>query len=99
MTDLAEAIAADARLYMLKELASQADGRLNAILLQRMLNSRYGVNRSREWIETQINKLVELGAAELASAGFVVAQIARPGRDHLAGRSVIAGITPPHEVE
>ena len=97
--DLTDAIAADARLYMLKELAAQSDGRLNVILLQRLLEKRYGINRSREWIETQLRKLAELDTIALLDSAVTIAQITRVGRDHLAGRSIVAGITRPHEVE
>ena len=99
MNDLAAAIASDARLYILKELAAQTDGRLNVILLQRLLEQRYGINRARDWIETQMRKLADLGAANLIEAGLLVAEITRDGRDHLASRAVIVGITRPSEVE
>lgn len=101
-TDLSgahESLAADARLFVLKELAAQTDGRLNIILLQRLLEQRYGINRSREWIETQLRKLAELDAIRLLDSAVMIAQIARNGRDHLDGRSIVAGVTRPHEVE
>jgi hypothetical protein len=95
-----DAIAADARLYMLKELAAQNDGHLNEILIQRLLDMRYGINRSREWVQTQLRKLEELGAIEIHGGGeLLIAHIVRPGRDHLEERSVIAGITRPAEIE
>lgn len=97
--DLASAIAADARLYILQELAAQTDGRLNAILLQRLLEQRYGINRSREWVETQLRKLAELDAITLLDVAVLVAAITRTGRDHLAARSIIAGVTRPADVE
>jgi len=95
----ADTIAQDARLWILKELAAQTDGHLNVILLQRFLEARYGINRSREWVETQLRKLEELGAVELAAGELVIAGITRAGRDHLAQRSIIAGVTRPAEVE
>lgn len=100
MSDLADAIAQEARLWILKELAAQADGHLNEIIIARLLERKYGINRSREWVRTQLHKLAELGAVEkLGTEELVIARILRGGRDHLAGRSVIAGITRPHEVE
>lgn|GEM_PF-1249142 len=95
----AESIAADARFYILKELHEQVDGRLNVILIQRMLEKRYAINRSREWVETQLNKLVELEAVEIVPADLVIASIGRAGRDHVERRSVIAGITRPTEID
>lgn len=94
-----EQIAQDARLFLLKELAAQTDGRLNVILLQRLLEARYGINRSREWLETQLGKLSELGAVEIAAGELLIASITRVGRDHLAQRSFLAGVTRPSEVE
>lgn len=99
MTSYVDKIAEDARLFTLKELAAQIDGRLNIILLQRILESRYGIARSREWVETQLRKLAELGAIELAEGELLIAQIARAGRDHLEQRSIVAGITRPAEID
>lgn len=97
--DMAEAIAADARLFVLRELARQTDGRLNSLLLSRVLDAS-GIRRSREWVETQLNKLAELGAVELDRAGgLTIAAITRAGRDHTAARSLIAGVTPPSEAD
>jgi len=92
-------IAEDARLFILKELEAQTDGRLNEILLQRLLEARYGIARSREWIQTQMRKLAELEAIVLIEGAFLIGDIERPGRDHLACRSIIAGITRPSEIE
>ena len=94
-----DSLAQDARLFILKELAAQTDGRLNVILLQRLLDQRYGFNRSREWVETQLRKLAELDAVRLHEIAVLTAEIAPAGRDHLAARSIVAGITRPHEVE
>lgn len=95
--DLAEAIAADARLFLLRELAEQTDGRLNVLSLTRVLDLS-GIRRSREWTETQLIKLAELDAVELVRAGeLTVASITRAGRDHVAARAVIAGVTRPAE--
>lgn len=96
--DMNEAVAADARLFALRELQAQVDGRLNVLSLTRVLDLS-GIRRSREWVETQLNKLAELGAVELVKAGeLTVASITRLGRDHLDQRTVISGVTPPSEV-
>lgn len=88
-----EKMAEDARLFILKELAAQTDGQLNVLTMQRRLDGLYGINRSREWVETQMRKLAELGAIDLASGAMVIGRINRTGRDHLAQRSTIAGVT------
>lgn len=96
---LADAIAADARLWILQELAKQVDGRLSEILLRRVLDI-YGIRRDRDWIRTQLRKLEALGAIELQVAGeTLVARIAATGRDHVEERSVIEGVTRPAEVD
>lgn len=98
MSELADAIARDARLRILEELEQQADGRLNEILLVRVLDA-YGIRRDRDWVATQLRKLEALGAVELQTAGTVlVAHITRDGRDHVAERAVIVGVTRPAEV-
>jgi len=90
-----EFLAHDARLVILKELAAQADGRLNEALLEKVLDV-FGHRRSREWIRTQLNKLEELGAVELVPAGtVVVACLKRPGLDHVERRSVLDGVARP----
>tara|TARA_R100001129_G_scaffold6440_2_gene5069 strand:- start:955 stop:1272 length:318 start_codon:yes stop_codon:yes gene_type:complete len=94
-----DSLAEDARLFILKELAAQNDGRLNAILAQRLLRDRYGMRRSREWVETQMRKLAELEAVHLHEIAVLTAEIVRAGRDHLDKISIIVGVTRPHEVE
>lgn len=94
---LADAIAGDARLTIIKELAKQVDGRMNELLIRRVLDL-YGIRRDRDWIVTQLRKLEALGAIELQSAGDVlVAAITRLGRDHVEERAVIEGVTRPSD--
>ena len=96
---LADAIAADARLYMLKELAKQTDRRMSDLLLRRVLDI-YGIRRDRDWIRTQLRKLEALGAVELVPAGeAMVARLTRAGMDHVEERGLIEGITRPSEAE
>ena len=94
-----ETVAAEARLHILAELARQVDGRLNDLLLARMLDL-YGIRRDRDWVKTQLRKLEALGAIDLSPAGeMLVARITRDGRDHVEERAVIVGIARPSEVE
>ncbi|MEM6265911.1 MAG: hypothetical protein AAF707_00170 [Pseudomonadota bacterium] len=96
---MTDAIAKEARLAILRALKDQVDGRLSDLLLQRTLDV-YGFRRDRDWIVTQLNKLASLGAVSLSEAGTVtIARLERPGRDHLEERSVLQGVTRPHEVE
>ena len=95
MTSLADAIAADARLQILQELARQVDGRLSELLLRRVLDI-YGIRRDRDWVATQLRKLEMLGSIELSTAGeTLVARLTRAGRDHVEERAVIEGVTRP----
>lgn len=95
--NLADAIAGDARLIILKELVGQVDGRLNLLMLVRVLDL-YGIRRDRDWVATQLRKLEALGAVDLQSAGeLLVAHITRDGRDHVEERAVIEGVTRPAE--
>ena len=92
---LADAIAGDARLIVLRELVQQVDGRLSELLLRRVLDV-YGIRRDRDWVATQLRKLEALGAIELKVAGeTLIARITRAGRDHVEERGVIEGVTRP----
>jgi hypothetical protein len=97
MSDLANAIAGDARLMILKELNRQVDGRMNELLLRRVLDI-YGIRRDRDWIATQLRKLEVLGAIEVQdNGGVLVARILAAGRDHVEERAIIEGVTRPSE--
>lgn len=88
-----------ARLYILRELAKQSDGRLNDLSLRLALDM-YGIRRDRDWVRTQLRKLEALGAIELNAAGeMFIARIVRAGRDHLEERAVIEGVTRPADAE
>lgn len=95
---LAEALAREARLAILRALAAQTDGRLSDLLLKRTLDI-YGYRRDRDWIRTQMRKLADLGAISLVEAEEVLfALIEGPGRDHLEERSIVEGVMRPSEV-
>ncbi len=97
--DYVDRIAADARLYILKELEKQVDGNLNEISIRRVLDS-IGIVRPRDWIATQLARLDGLGAVTITRHGdLIVAHLTRDGRDHLSERAVIVGITRPSEIE
>jgi len=90
-----EFMAENARLVMLKELAKQNDGRLNEVVLVKVLDV-FGHHRSREWVCQQLGWLAEKGAVELTRAGTVlVARITRIGVDHVETRTFIDGIDKP----
>lgn len=93
----ADDLAADARLCMLKELASQVDGRLNEVGLMRVLDM-FGIRRTRDWVRTQLRQLDQLGAVRITEAGTVmVAALTKLGRDHVDRRAVIEGVTRPSD--
>jgi hypothetical protein len=88
------------RLFILKELEAQVDGQLNVLMLRDMLDMRYGLNRSRDWVETQAMAMAEMAAVEIINLGTMkVVKILRAGRDHLGARAVIAGIARPAELD
>ncbi|SDA39265.1 hypothetical protein [Mesorhizobium qingshengii] len=95
MTDFDAYLTYDARLIILRELHKQTDGRLNEVLLTKALDA-FGHNRSREWVRTQLRKLVELGAVKVTEIGTVmVAAITRSGVDHVERRAIIEGVARP----
>lgn len=86
---------ADARLVILKELAKQADGRLNEVVLVRVLDL-FGHHRSRDWVSEQLTWLAEKGAVEVTRAGTVlVARITQTGVNHIERRELLDGVNPP----
>lgn len=98
--DAAEALIAEARLAILAELARQRDETLNSLAITRVVDA-LGIRRSREWIETQMIKLEDLGAvtlhhSDLAGLGrVIVATLTEAGRDHVERRGAIAGVATP----
>ena len=93
--DFERHLAEDARLIILRELADQTDQRLNTTILAAALYA-FGHNRSREWLDTQIWKLVELGAVRAEKIGSVlVVELRAPGLDHVERRSLLAGVKRP----
>lgn len=93
-----ELIAKDGRLIILRELNAQVDGQLNEAALRRVLDI-HGIKRSRDWMVTQLNRLVELEAVVLRDAGeMVVAAITSAGRDHVEQRAVLGGVSRPSEL-
>lgn len=92
-----DAIAADARLCILRELAVQVDGRLNELALMRVLDA-FGIRRTREWVRTQLRALDQLGAVRATEMGTVlVAALTKLGRDHVERRAVIDGVARPSD--
>lgn len=93
-----EKTAADARFIVLRELTKQPNGTLNELTMAHVLKA-WGIDKTREWIRTQVNALAELGAVEKTDNGTIVfAKISTLGRDHVAERTVIDGVTAPHEL-
>lgn len=90
----------DALLYILMELAKEVDGHLNEITLRRRLEGYYGINRTREWVQTQMHKLAGLEAITITGGGeIMIAHLERSGRDHLASRAIVAGVTRPADID
>lgn len=85
----------DARLVILRGLAAQSTGRLNEVIITKVLDD-FGHSKSREWTRTQLHKMEEVGAVKLEEVGTVlVATITRAGLDHAERRSFIEGIAKP----
>lgn len=89
------AIAADARLYILRELAEQIDGRLYDKHLQRVLDAR-AIGRPLDWVRTQLSAMKDLDAIRVIKSDDVwIAQLLPAGQDHLDRRIVLEGIARP----
>lgn len=85
----------DARLVILKELASQTNYSLNDTILHSVVEA-FGHNRSRDWVRTQIRKLQDVGAVNIAEAGTVlIATVTQAGIDHVLRRTILEGVARP----
>lgn len=85
----------DARLIILKALAAQTDERLHSGYLSKELFG-FGIDRSREWIHSELDWLAEMGAVTLLKPGsVVVATLTEKGHRHLRRAIVIEGINRP----
>lgn len=94
-----DTIRPDARLIILKALASQTDERLHSGYLAEEL-LRFGIDRPREWIHSELDWLAEMGAVTLTRPGtVVVATLTEKGARHLRRALVIEGINRPSRPE
>lgn len=95
MTDFAEHLARSARLVILRALAEETSRTANEVVLRAVLES-FGINRTREYVRTQLNGLRDLGAVQLRQAGSVtIAVLTQAGLDHVEHRAVIDGVDRP----
>jgi DNA-binding GntR family transcriptional regulator len=95
MSNFKDFLTKDARLTILRELASQVDYRLNESAITKVLDL-FGHRKSREWVRAQLRKLEELGAVTVAETnGVMVAMITQNGLDHVERRSMIEGVKHP----
>ena len=86
----------EARLVTLRMLAEQPDERLNSSLLRDQLAEGWGINRTREWLHTQLRFLADVGAVQLTDAKSVlIAQLTQRGRDHVERRLLLEGVKKP----
>lgn len=91
----AEHTAHDCRLIILKALAKENDGRLNETILTRVLEN-FGHLKTRDYVRIQIRKLEEFGAVKVTEVGSVlVADLLRPGLDHVERRAFLEGVGRP----
>ena len=93
--DMDTLIREDARLIILKALQRQVDERLHSGYLGEEL-FKFGIDRSREWINGEIDWLAEIGAVTVSRPGsVVVATLTEKGARHLRRAIVIEGIKRP----
>lgn len=93
---LSEIMEKEARLVVLRLLAEQSDRRLNSSLLREELSDRWAINRTREWLHTQLRAMADIGAVRLTEAGTVlIAEITQRGLDHVERRIALDGVKRP----
>ena len=85
----------DARLIILRALASQTDERQHSGLIGAELMA-LGIDRPREWIHGELDWLAQIGAVTLTKAAtVVVATLTEKGHRHLRRNIEIEGIKRP----
>lgn len=90
-----EIVRPDARLTILKALASQTDERLHSGFIAEELR-RFAIDKPREWIHGELDWLAEMGAVTLTKAGsVVVATLTEKGARHLRRAIIIEGVKRP----
>lgn len=95
MKDLDTLIREDARLILLRALAAQPDERLHSDILRAELE-RFGIRKTREWVNGEIDWLAEMGAVTVARMGtVVVATLTEKGARHVDRSIVIEGVKRP----
>lgn len=90
-----EAIDADVRLIILKELADQPAHQVNETIITGTLE-QFAYIKTREYVRAQLRSLEDLGAIRLRKMGSImVAQLLRPGLEHLERRAFLEGVGRP----
>jgi DNA-binding PadR family transcriptional regulator len=85
----------EARLIILRALASEPRYTLNEALLQAQLET-FGIARARPWIREELRRLEDLGAVTNTEVGSVlIATMTEKGRDHVERRIVVEGVKRP----
>lgn len=85
----------DARLIILKALAAQTDERLHSGFIAEEL-LRFGIDRPRAWLHSELDWLDQMGAVTLIKPGsVVVATLTEKGHRHLRRAIEIEGIKRP----
>ncbi|PIE13949.1 MAG: hypothetical protein CSA70_03610 [Rhodobacterales bacterium] len=86
----------EVRLVILKILAEQSDGRLNDSMMLTVLET-FAINRTREYLRTQLRWLADEGQAiTISKVGTVwISELTQQGEHHLARKVLIEGIKRP----
>lgn len=88
-------IVEEARLIMLRSMASEPRYSLNEALLQAQLET-FGISRPRPWVREELRRLEDIGAVTLTEAGSVmIGTLTTKGLDHVEHRLVLEGVKRP----
>ena len=93
--DMDQLIREQARLIILKTLASQVDETLNSDMMIPELR-RFGIRKDRAYVHDEMSWLREMGAVTIVQAGTVlVATLTQKGERHLSRDIAIEGVQRP----
>ncbi|WP_429813584.1 hypothetical protein [Ensifer sp. B1-9] len=89
----------EARLIILKELASQANQSITSEAMRRFLLSDFLIDKPREWVEMEFQYLQDMEALEIIPAGSVkIARLTERGELHVKGLITISGVQRPSRI-
>jgi len=93
---LEKRIEEEARLIILRTLDEQLNNSLSSSIMRDELETRWLINKTRDWVHVQFAHLAEVGAITVQEVTTVqLATLNQRGRDHIQRRVKLPGVKLP----